>query len=64
MTEQDKAMLRTLWEMRGVLKGLANRMEKELSPFWNEYLQEENKSKVAQIPNESVSLIGSYDTDL
>lgn len=63
MTEQEKAVLRTLWEMRGVLKGLANRMEKELDPLWREYLAEENKPLV-HIPSENVAGITSYDTEL
>lgn len=64
MTEQEKAILRALWEVRGTLKGLANKLEKELSPFWEQYLKEENKSRMVHIPSETISQIGKYDTDL
>ena len=53
LEEQNAAILRVLWNMRGEQKGMAGKMEKELSPFFSEFMP---KARIYEpITNESVT---------
>ena len=38
LEEQNAAILRVLWTIRGEYKGASGKMEKELTPFMNEFM--------------------------
>ena len=53
LEEQNAAILRVLWTIRGEYKGASGKMEKELSPFFSEFMP---KARIYEpITNESVT---------
>lgn len=53
LEEQNAAILRVLWTIRGEYKGASGKMEKELSPFFNDFMP---KARIFEpISNESVT---------